>query len=157
MNNITISANHPAFINYNEQMSANVRDIQILLDDDGIHTQELNKLWAERYELQTQLIEAATNTNRNDWRFTVWAENSWNDTEYSFSFNKATCCDYLDGVESAFQPDWDEVMAEGITAAELQDPNAQWNKGMLYAGCAIFVEDENHWDEGYFINVSNGL
>jgi len=157
MNNITISANNPALINYKEEMAGNILAVQILLDDyENQHRDALDKLWQRRYELKTQLIEAATNTNRNDWRFTVW-NNSDFGREYSFSFSKETCCDYLDGVEWAFQPQWDEVMAEGITAEQLNDDNAQWNKGDLYAGCAIWVDDDNYEDEGYFINVSDGL
>lgn len=159
MQNITISANNPALINYNKEMADNVLAIQILLNDyDNCHRDALDKLWARRYELETQLIEAATNTNRNDWRFTVWNNKEGEfSREYSFSFSKETCCDYLDGVEWAFQPNWNEVMAEGITAEQLNDDNAQWNKGDLYAGCAIWVDDDTHADEGYFINVSDGL
>ena len=157
MNNITISANHPAFINYKAQMSSNVREMQILLDDrDNSHREAIDTLWQQRYELKTQLIEAATNTNRNDWRFTVWMEDDC-DTTFSYSFSRKTCVDYLDGVEYAFQPDWDEVIAEGITAEQIKDDNAQWNKGMLYAGCAIWVDDVSHEDEGYFIDVSDGM
>jgi hypothetical protein len=156
MNNITISSTHPAFITFNQEMADNVLAVQILLDAEESYTDEIKKLFARRCAIQTNLIEAATNTNRNDWRFTVW-NNSDFGREYSYSFSKETCCDYLDGVEWAFQPDWNEVMAEGITFEQLRDDNAQWNKGMLYSGCAIWVDDDNHEDEGYFICVSEGI
>tara|TARA_B100001094_G_C17777956_1_gene598282 strand:- start:129 stop:599 length:471 start_codon:yes stop_codon:yes gene_type:complete len=156
MENITISANNPALINFNQEMADNILAVQILLDADEKYTDEINKLFERRSAIQTNLIEAATNTNRNDWRFTVWAEDD-NSSEYSFSFNHQTCSDYLDGVSYAFQPDWDEVVAEGITAEQIRNDNAQWNKGMLYAGCAIWVDDVSHADEGYYLDVSAGL
>jgi len=156
MQNITINANNPALINFKQEMADNILAVQVLLDADEKYTEEIAQLFERRRGIQTNLIEAATNTNRNDWRFTVWAEND-NSSEYSFSFSKETCCDYLDGVSYAFQPDWNEVVAEGITANEIKDANAQWNKGMLYAGCAIWVDDDTHADEGYFIDVSEGI
>lgn len=156
MQNITISANNPAFINFKQEMADNVLAVKILLDAEESYTEQIKGLFARRCELQTQLIEAATNTNRNDWRFTVWLNDELA-REYSYSFSRKTCVDYLDGVCWAFQPDWDEVVAEEITAAQLKDDNAQWNKGMLYAGCAIWVDDDTHEDEGYFLCVSDGM
>lgn len=156
MENITISANNPALINYNQEMADNILAVQILLDADEKYTDEINKLFARRRAIETNLIEAATNTNRNDWRFTVWMNNELTN-EYSYSFSKETCCDYLDGVEWAFQPDWNEVVAEGITKEQISDNNTQWNKGMLYAGCAIWVDDVSLEEEGYYIDVSEGL
>ena len=164
MENITISANNPALINYNQEMADNILAVRILLDADEnyiflkdiIYTDEINKLFERRCAIHTNLIEAATNTNRNDWRFTVWAEDD-NSSAYSYSFSKETCVDYLDGVSWAFQPDWNEVVAKGITAEQIRDDNAQWNKGMLYAGCAIWVDDVSLEEEGYYIDVSDGM